>query len=116
MRDDRLAVANRLAVIDDIRKLPARRPGGVEDMLMDERHACQLEEGKHLQPIAIIVGDAEQFRIGVERQHRLCIRAVPSETSASMLGTCGLINGLAGRTHWFIRIRPSSTWACSYGR
>ena len=81
VRDDRLAVADCLAVIDDIGKLSARGRGGVEDLLMDERHARQLEEGKHLEPIAVIVGDAEQFRIGVEYQHPLCILAVRSKTS-----------------------------------
>jgi len=59
MGDDGFAVADGLAVIDDIGQLPARRGGSVEDMLMDERHSHQLEEGKHLQPVAVVVGDAE---------------------------------------------------------
>ena len=72
MGDDGFAVADGLAVIDDIGQLPARRGGSVENMLMDERHPRELEEGKYLQPVAIIVGDAEQFWVGIQCQHRLC--------------------------------------------
>jgi len=39
MGDDRVAVADLFAVVDDIGKLPARRLRGVEDVLMDERQA-----------------------------------------------------------------------------
>ena len=38
-------------------------------MLMRERHARELEEGEHLQAVAVVVGDAEQFGIGVEGEH-----------------------------------------------
>jgi hypothetical protein len=58
MRVTRWSV-DRFAVIDDIRQLPARRGGSVENMLVDEWQPHQLEEGKHLQPVAVIVGDAE---------------------------------------------------------
>jgi hypothetical protein len=38
-------------------------------MFMRERHARKLQEREHLQPIAVVVGDAEQFGVGVEREH-----------------------------------------------
>ena len=59
--DDGLAVADGFAVVDDIGQLPARRLRRIEDMLMRERHAGEPQEGKHLQPITVVVGDAEQF-------------------------------------------------------
>src|ERR1700704_3330681 len=94
MGDDGFAVADGLAVIDDIGQLPARRGGSVENMLMDERRPRELEEGKYLQPVAVVVGDAEQFRIGIERQHRLCTRmSFGAKSRASMPGYRGLING-----------------------
>ncbi len=51
-----------LAVIDDVGQLTARRRGGVENMLVRERHAGQLQEGEDLEAIAVVVGDAEQGR------------------------------------------------------
>ena len=48
MGEDRLAVADCLAIIDDIGKLPARRGRGIENMLMHERHARELEKGEDL--------------------------------------------------------------------
>ncbi len=57
--DDRLAVAQRFAVIDDVGKLAARRRGRVEDVLVPERHARQLEEGIDLEAVAVVVGDPE---------------------------------------------------------
>ena len=66
---DGLAVADRVAAVDDIGKLAARRFRGVEDMLVLERHACKLQECEYLQAVAVVVGDAEQRGVGVKRQH-----------------------------------------------
>ena len=44
-------------------------------MLMRERQARELQEREHLQAVAVVVGDAEQFGIGVEGQHRSSVRA-----------------------------------------
>jgi hypothetical protein len=63
MRDDRLAVPDRLAVIDDVGKLSARRRRRVEDVLMRECNAGEPEKGVDLEAVAIVVGDAEQCRI-----------------------------------------------------
>ena len=60
MDEDGLAVADRLAVIDDVGQLPARRLRRIENMLMHERHAGEPQEGEDLQPVAVVVGDAEQ--------------------------------------------------------
>jgi hypothetical protein len=38
-------------------------------MLMTERHAGEPEEGEYLQAVAIVIGDAEQLGIGIEREH-----------------------------------------------
>ena len=70
MGDDALAVADGLAVIDDIGQLPARRGGGVEHMLMRERQPCELQKREHFQAIAIVVGDAEQLWVGIQGEHR----------------------------------------------
>ena len=67
--DDGLAVADRVAAVDDVGKLAARRLRGVEDVLVRERHAGELEEGIDLEPVAVVVGDAEQGGIGVEAEH-----------------------------------------------
>ncbi len=69
MRDDRPAVADHLAVVDDVGQLPARRRRGIEDVLVLERHAGELEEGIDLQPIAVVVGDTEEGRVGVQGEH-----------------------------------------------
>src|SRR5689334_22136742 len=69
MRDDGLGIADGLAILDDVRQLLARRGRGVEQVLVHKRHAGELEEGKDLQPVAIVVGNAEQRRIGVECEH-----------------------------------------------
>jgi hypothetical protein len=66
---DGLAVADSLAIVDDIGQLPARRRRGIEDMLMREGQPREAHEGEHLQPIAVVVGDAEERRIGIERDH-----------------------------------------------
>ena len=69
MGDDGLAVADGFAVVDDIGQLPARRLRRIENMLVRERHAGEPQEGEDLQPVTVVVGDAEQFGIGVEREH-----------------------------------------------
>ena len=66
---DGLAVTDRIVTIDDVRQLTARRLRGVENMLLPERHARQLEECKYLQAVAVVVGDAEQRGVGVKREH-----------------------------------------------
>ena len=70
MGDDGFAVADRFAVVDNVGKLPARRRRGVENVLMRERHAGEPQEGKDLEPVAVVVGDAEQRRVGIEGDHR----------------------------------------------
>ena len=67
--EDGPAVADGVVAVDDVGQLPARRLRGVEDVLVGERHAGELEEGIDLQAIAVVVGDAEQRRIGIEREH-----------------------------------------------
>ena len=62
MSEDALAVADGVVAVDDIGKLAARRLRGVENMLVPERHAREPQERKHLEPVAVIVGDAEQCR------------------------------------------------------
>src|SRR5262245_23153859 len=42
--EDGLAVADGLAVIDDVGQLPARRLRCIEDVLMRERHPGELQE------------------------------------------------------------------------
>src|SRR5580692_4844065 len=69
MRDDGFTVADDLTVIDNVRKLATRRFRSVEDVLMLERHAGEPHEGKHFQPVAVVVGDAEQFGIRIKRNH-----------------------------------------------
>jgi hypothetical protein len=39
-------------------------------MFMLERYAAQAQECENFQSIAVIVGNAEQFGIGIKRQHR----------------------------------------------
>ena len=67
--DNGIAVADRLAVIDDVRQLAARRRRGVENVLVPERDAGEPQEREHLQAIAVVVRDAEQLGIGVEGEH-----------------------------------------------
>ena len=67
--DDGIAVADGLAVVDDVGQLTARRRRGVENVLVPERHAGEPQESKHLQAIAVVVRDAEQLGIGVEGEH-----------------------------------------------
>lgn len=67
--EDHVAVADDRIAIDDIGELTARCRSGIEDMLMDESEAGELQEGEDFQAIAVIVGDAEKLRIGIERDH-----------------------------------------------
>ena len=67
--DDGVAVADRLARVDDIGQLAARRRRRVENVLVQEWHAGELEEREHLQAIAVVVDDAEQLGIGIKREH-----------------------------------------------
>jgi hypothetical protein len=69
MGDDGVAVADRFATVDDVGKLAARRLRGIEDVFVLERRAGELQEDKHLQAVAIVVGNAEQRRIGIEGDH-----------------------------------------------
>jgi hypothetical protein len=38
-------------------------------VLVREGHAGQFEERVYLEAIAVVIGDAEQSRIGIERDH-----------------------------------------------
>ena len=62
--EDGFAVADRFAVVDKVGKLPPRRRRCVEDVLVGERHAGEPHEGEDLEPVAVVVGDAEQRRVG----------------------------------------------------
>jgi hypothetical protein len=63
VRDDGFAIADRRAVVGDVGKLAARRRRRIENMLMGEGQAGEPHEGKNFQPIAVVVGDAEQLGI-----------------------------------------------------
>jgi hypothetical protein len=67
--DDGVTVADRLAVVDDVGQLAARRRRGVENVLVPERDAGEPQESEHLQAIAVVVRDAEQLGIGIEGEH-----------------------------------------------
>jgi hypothetical protein len=69
MGDDRIAVADRRAVVLDVRQLPARCGAGIENMLMTKWYFGQAKKRESLEPERIIVSDPEQFRVGVEREH-----------------------------------------------
>src|SRR6185312_15653316 len=69
MRDDGLAVADGLALVDEIGQLSARRRRRIENVLMHEGKAGETQEREDLQPIAVVVGDTEEHRIGVQRDH-----------------------------------------------
>src|SRR5262249_34910205 len=71
MGDDRVAITDRLAVVHDVRQLPARRRGCIENVLVLEWHPVKPQEREYLQAIAVVVGNAEQFGIGIERDHRV---------------------------------------------
>jgi len=69
MSDDGVAVADRLALVDDMGKLTPRRTGCIEKMLMNEGKTDEFQKGKNLQAVAVVVGHAKQARIRVERDH-----------------------------------------------
>lgn len=69
MGDDRVAVADRLAVINHIGQLSARRLRGIEDVLMNEGYLGQLQKRIDLEAVAVVVGDSEKLRVGEERDH-----------------------------------------------
>ena len=96
--DDRLAVADRLAIVNDVGKLPARRRRGVEDVLVNERHAREFEEGVDLEPIAVVVGDAEKGGVGVKGEH------------------CGVLREADAAAMTHRRSRPPPTHARMRGR
>jgi hypothetical protein len=56
--------ADRLAVVNDVGKLPGWCGRDVEYVFVDERHNSELEEGVDLQPIAGVV--ATPKRVGQE--------------------------------------------------
>jgi hypothetical protein len=66
---DGLAVADAVMAVDDIGQLSARRLRCVENVFVPERHAGELQKSEYLQSVAIVVGDAEQRRIGIECEH-----------------------------------------------
>ena len=67
--DDGVAVADRLAVVDDVGQLTARRRRSVENVLVPEWDAAEPQEREHLQAVAVVIGDAEQLGIGIEGEH-----------------------------------------------
>src|SRR5262249_1456390 len=71
MGDDGLAVADRLAVVDDVGELAAWRLRGVEDVVVPARDAGQPQEGEQLQAVAVVVSDAKQRGIRIEGYHRI---------------------------------------------
>jgi uncharacterized NAD-dependent epimerase/dehydratase family protein len=70
MREYRVAVPERFAIIDDVRKLLSRCLRRVKGVAMNERHAGQLEERKYLEAVAVVVGDPEKRGIGIKSQQR----------------------------------------------
>ena len=72
-------------------------------MLVRERHARELQEGIDFEAVAVVVGDAEQIRVGVEGQQR---RAPPCG-GARMQGRCGGCNGSQGSSS--PRCRPGES-------
>src|SRR5947209_3140359 len=76
MRHDRIAVAYRLAVIDDVGELPARRVLRVEDVLVLEGEAAQPQEREDLQPERTVVGDAIELGIGDQSYHQPLLRSI----------------------------------------
>ena len=68
-RNDGVAVADRLSIVNDVGKLPAGRGRGIEDVLMGEWHAGQFEEGVHFEAVAVVIGDTKKLRVGVQSKH-----------------------------------------------
>src|SRR5262245_35708062 len=71
MGDDGIAVADRLAVVDDVGQLPAWRCRRIENVLVLERHAVKPQESEYLEAIAVVVGNTEKLGIGIEGNHRI---------------------------------------------
>jgi hypothetical protein len=71
MGDDGIAVADRLAVVDDVGQLPARGRRRIENVLVLERHTVKSQEREYLESIAVVVGNTEQLGIGIEGDHRI---------------------------------------------
>jgi hypothetical protein len=69
MGDDALAIADRLAIVDDIRKLAARCRGRIKYVFMQERQVHHPQESKDLQAIPVVVGHAEEGWIRVKSDH-----------------------------------------------
>jgi hypothetical protein len=87
MGDDGLALADRLAIVEDVGKLAAWRRRRI-DALVRKRHAARIlrqrggrltepimhrrdqpQERKHFQAVAVVVGNAEQRGIRIEDDH-----------------------------------------------
>jgi hypothetical protein len=69
MSDNGVAVADRLARVDDIRELTAWCGRGVEDMVVAKLLVSEPQECKNLQAEGVVVGDAKQRRIRIEGEH-----------------------------------------------
>src|SRR5262249_55265329 len=69
MGDDRVAVADRLCVVDDVGQLAARRRGGIENVLMPECQPGEPQKGEDLEAIRVVVGNAKQLGIGIKGEH-----------------------------------------------
>ena len=61
MGEDGFAVADDLAVLDDVGKLAARGMRGVDDVLVTKGDSGEPKEGVDLQAVAIVVGDAKSL-------------------------------------------------------
>src|SRR5271156_3993495 len=97
MGNDGLAVADRIAVIDDVGKLPTRRRRCVENVFMRERQASESHESKDLQPVAVVVGYAEKSRVRVKRDHE---RKILRQRRASEELRFSRGDPLSGRYRW----------------
>jgi hypothetical protein len=64
------AVADRIVAVDDIGKLASRRLRSVQDVLVPKPNTRKTQERKYLEAVAVVVGNPEQGRIGVQREHR----------------------------------------------
>ena len=66
-------------------------------MFVPERDASELEEGKDLQSVAVVVGDAEQRGIGIEREHVRTSHFASDATASISISIFG--SGSACTTH-----------------
>jgi hypothetical protein len=69
MSDDRVAVSDMFAIVDDVGQLAARRRLRIENMFVPEGQSRELQERKNLEPERIVVRDSEQFGIGIQAEH-----------------------------------------------